>query len=374
MNTATRQETDAVQALAAYPVAELPREATSTSALVLDAASMDSMMRVAELMASGRSTVPAHLQKNPADCMAVVMQSMQWRMNPFAVAQKTHLVSGTLGYEAQLVNAVINTMAPTKDRIHYEWFGPWERIVGKFKTIVSKTKMDESGRPKEYRVPAWEAKDEEGLGVRVWATLKGETEPRELTLLMAQARTRNSTLWADDPKQQIGYLAVKRWARLYTPDVILGVYTPDEFDEPQPKNMGAAEVIRQDVPVALQQAAKEAAAKGVAAYQKFWADTGADNRKLLAELHPGLKQQAIDADRSRTVDTPATAAPAPVASATADQDPPAVTYASVMDKLLAAKNLDALFVAADWIAEVPEPGQRDELNAKFEELQAKFGG
>lgn len=48
--------------------------------------------------------------------------------------------------------------------------------------------------------------------------------------MLAQARTRNSTLWADDPRQQLAYLAVKRWARLYCPEVILGVYTIDELE------------------------------------------------------------------------------------------------------------------------------------------------
>jgi hypothetical protein len=37
------------------------------------------------------------------------MQAAQWGMNPFAVAQKTHVVNGTLGYEAQLVNAVVSS-------------------------------------------------------------------------------------------------------------------------------------------------------------------------------------------------------------------------------------------------------------------------
>lgn len=40
---------------------------------------------------------------------------------------------------------------------------------------------------------------------------------------------------ADDPRQQLAYLAVKRWSRLYCPDVILGVYTPDELEERQEK-------------------------------------------------------------------------------------------------------------------------------------------
>lgn len=203
---------------------------TSTTALVLSAENFESMMRVAEVMSTGKSTIPVHLRNNPGDCMAVIMQSMQWGMNPFAVAQKTHLVSGTLGYEAQLVTAVLNTRAPITGRLQYEWFGPWDRVIGKFEI-----KRGDKG---EYRVPGWKLADEEGCGVRVWATIKGEDAPRVLELLLAQARTRNSTLWADDPKQQLAYLASKRWSRLYCPDVILGVYTPEELEEiPREKNI-----------------------------------------------------------------------------------------------------------------------------------------
>ncbi|WP_404941622.1 RecT family recombinase [Pseudomonas danubii] len=201
----------------------LPHAATSTSALVLDGDSLDKMMRLADVMATGRATLPKHFYGNPADCLAVVMQSMQWKMNPFAVAQKTHLVNGVLGYEAQLVNAVITTCAPVLDRLHYEWFGAWEKVIGQF-TI-------KNGDKGEYRVPGWKLEDEKGLGVKVWATFRGEDEPRVLELLLAQARTRNSTLWADDPRQQLAYLATKRWSRLYCPDVILGVYSPDELEE-----------------------------------------------------------------------------------------------------------------------------------------------
>ncbi|KAE9648081.1 recombinase RecT [Pseudomonas sp. PB103] len=201
----------------------LPHAATSTSALVLDGDSLDKMMRLAEVMATGRATLPKHFNGNAADCLAVVMQAMQWKMNPFAVAQKTHLVNGVLGYEAQLVNAVITTCAPVLDRLHYEWYGAWEKVIGKF-TI-------KNGDKGEYRVPGWKLEDEQGLGVKVWATFRGEDEPRVLELLLAQARTRNSTLWADDPRQQLAYLATKRWSRLYCPDVILGVYSPDELEE-----------------------------------------------------------------------------------------------------------------------------------------------
>ncbi|WP_290654449.1 RecT family recombinase [Idiomarina sp.] len=203
---------------------QAPAEHRNTTDMVLDYQAMAQMSNLADMMANGRATVPQHLQGNPADCMAVIMQAAQWRMNPFAVAQKTHVVQGTLGYEAQLVNAVVCSSTKVKDSFHYEWFGDWTRVIGNF---VTKT----SQKGNQYQAPNWTAADEKGLGVRVWATLKGESEPRVLELLLSQAQVRNSTLWASDPKQQLGYLAVKRWARLYAPDVILGVYSSDELQE-----------------------------------------------------------------------------------------------------------------------------------------------
>lgn len=293
---------------------------TSSSALILDSASMDSMMRLADHMAKGRSTIPDHLKGSSSDCMAVVMQAIQWKMNPYAVAQKTHLVNGTLGYEAQLVNSVVQSSGVTQDRFSYEWFGAWENVIGKTKVVdvPAKGTKGSADYKKEYqfRVPDYDMRAEEGLGIRVSATLKGETEPRVLTLLLVQASVRNSPLWASDPKQQLAYLAVKRWARLFTPDVILGVYTPDELEEIAPpakaKNMGDADVIPK-VPAALLAEAEAAAKKGVSEYQKFWSATGQENRKLLAPQHEGFKATAIDADSARTVDVTPTDAAKPAA-------------------------------------------------------------
>lgn len=207
----------------------------SSVALLMDMASMERLERIADIMASGKTTVPQHLRGSKGDCFAVAMQSMQWGMNPFSVAQKTHLVNGTLGYEGQLVAAVINNSRVVQDRFKFEWFGPWERVIGKF--IIKR------GEKGEYRVPGWSFADEDGCGIRVSATLKGEKQPRVLELLLAQARVRNSTQWADDPKQQLAYLGQKKWARLYAPDVILGVYTPDEFEQPEEIHMGPADVV-----------------------------------------------------------------------------------------------------------------------------------
>lgn len=188
-----------------------PQETQVSAMSALDIMMNETVMvrieSMAARMATSKITTPKHLQGNEGDCMAIIMQAMQWGMNPYAVAQKTHLVNGTLGYEAQLVNAVITARAPVKERLHFEWYGDWSKVNGK-----------------DDKSP--------NLGIRVSATLRGENEPRVIDISMAQVGpVRNSPLWGADPRQQIAYLATKRWARLYCPDVILGVYTPDEVIE-----------------------------------------------------------------------------------------------------------------------------------------------
>lgn len=187
-----------------------PSATIGTAAAIFSPEGMDRLVRFATLMADSKATVPAHLAGKPADCLAVTMQAAQWGMNPFAVAQKTHVVNGTLGYEAQLVNAVVSSSNLLATRLNYRWDGDWTKVNGK---------TDKSPN----------------LTVTVSAVLKGEADARELTISMAQAGVRNSPLWEQDPRQQLAYLCVKRWARLHAPDVLLGVYTPDELQETAPR-------------------------------------------------------------------------------------------------------------------------------------------
>ncbi|EPV2225092.1 RecT family recombinase [Escherichia coli] len=187
-----------------------PGATLGTAAAIFSPDGMNQLVRFAELMSQSKATVPKHLEGKPADCLAVTMQAAQWGMNPFAVAQKTHVVNGTLGYEAQLVNAVVSSSSLLATRLNYRWSGDWSNVNGK---------TDKSPN----------------LTVTVSAVLKGEAEPRELTISMAQAGVRNSPLWEQDPRQQLAYLCTKRWARLHAPDVLLGVYTPDELQETAPR-------------------------------------------------------------------------------------------------------------------------------------------
>lgn len=199
---------------------EQANSSATTGALLLNTNNLEQMYRAAEMMSSARVTMPKHLAGSPGDCLAIMMQAMQWGMNPFAVAQKTHLVNGTLGYEAQLVNAVVSSSSLLASRIDYEFEGDWKDVKGK---------TDKS----------------DSLAVTVSATLRGEQQPRCLRVSMAQAGVRNSPNWESDPRQQLAYLATKKWARLHAPDVLLGVYTPDELATVPERHMGNVEEVVQ---------------------------------------------------------------------------------------------------------------------------------
>lgn len=241
--------------------------------LMMNPAIMDALYKFAQVMAESKFTVPKHLQGNVGDCLAVAMQATLWGMHPFTVAQKTHQVGGTLGYEAQLVNAVVQNSGAIIGRFHYEYQGEGAR-----------------------------------LQCRVGAIPRGESEIVWGEWLSSESvTTKNSPLWKTNPKQQLGYLQVKNWARAFTPGAILGVYTPDEMEDipvQRPKDITPrAEAIAATVetaPAALIDAMRSAAEEGVAAYQEAWTQLTKEQRKSLAAYHERNKEIASAADAERT--------------------------------------------------------------------------
>lgn len=351
----------------------------SAGTLLMNDNSMDKLERLADLMASGRATVPGHLKGSKGDCFAICLQSMQWGMNPFAVAQKTHLINGTLGYEAQLVAAVINNSGLLKERLKFEWSGPWEKIIGKFKQVESRTKKDDNGLPKKYIVPDWSIADEQGLKVKVWATLKGESQPRVLELLLTQARTRNSTLWTEDPKQQLAYLAEKRWGRLHTPDVILGVYTPDELHQPGEHFMGMADVVEpgDGAPAPTETASQVEPAKPESFYPQAdfeknlpqWVNVVTSGRKTLDAMLTFVQSKAnLSPEQIKTLTDAAGQAQANTVDVQAKVVPggPAVNPETLLAEMQAASTCDQLYERAALIDAVPDAEQRKRLSDAFD--------
>lgn len=188
---ADRMDTDTIRDIQAT----LP--AGSARALFMPQ-SMGEVMELAKMMSLATGAVPPHLRGKPGECLAVAMQALRWGMDPFAVANKSYFVNDRLAYEAQLVNAVVNTQAPVLERPHIEWQGEGDKMV-----------------------------------CRVSAMIKGETKPKEVEQPINTITVKNSPLWKQAPRQQLAYYATRLWARLYAPEVLLGVYTPDELTEDQ---------------------------------------------------------------------------------------------------------------------------------------------
>lgn len=315
-----------VQAEYPVPAPTASSQLPSVQSMVFDLAAYDQMERLAKLMASGRSTVPDHLKGNVADCFAIVMKAMQWKMDPFAVAEKTFQVGGKLGYEGQLVHAVLLNSGILDGRPTSRYFGEWGKVVGKF--TIKESKPDPAKpnkKPGQYRVPAWTMQDEVGLGIVFSATIKGEADPREREVLLAEAQTRNSTLWATDPKQQLFYFATRVWARMNAPEVLLGVYTREELEaglvdineaperagKPAPRRQSsAAEVAQRNTQTVVIDANDEAkreriladmeikAEEGMEALAGAWNKLPPEDRKLMGSLPTSLRTKAMAADKA----------------------------------------------------------------------------
>ena len=169
--------------------------ALSSSTGGLGFANAGEAMEFAKLMALSQVAVPKHLRGNPGACLAVVIQSVEWRMSPYAVANKSYSVNDRLAYESQLVQAVILQRAPIKGRFRFSFTGEG----AKRRCRVEVTTKD--GDVVEYTTPEIE-----------------------------KIPVKNSPLWKGDPDQQMTYYAGRALCRRHFPDVLLGVYTPEEIE------------------------------------------------------------------------------------------------------------------------------------------------
>jgi hypothetical protein len=175
--------------------------AERTSFGVEGAINVDSLPQVVEfakLMCQAQQGVPKPFRNQPGLCLAVAMQALRWRMDPFGVCQNAYVVNDKVAYEAKVIKAAIDLNAPLVEPLDFQYSGSGETrscaCIGKFKShdgkVVSRT----------YETP----------------TL-GKITPK------------NSPLWKNDPDQQLAYFAARAWGRRFTPGVMLGVVSKDEM-------------------------------------------------------------------------------------------------------------------------------------------------
>jgi len=157
--------------------------------------SLAELMDFGQVMAKAGPMVGKAFRDAPGACVAVTMQAMRWNMDPFAVSQKAYVTGDNVAYEAQLVNAVILSNAPMARRPQYTFSG--------------------EGNKRRCKVTIW---------------LRGEPEALEYET-PEETPIGNSPLWKKDRDQQLSYYAIRAWARRHMPELIMGVYTPDELQD-----------------------------------------------------------------------------------------------------------------------------------------------
>lgn len=161
---------------------------------MLAPANMEQAMKLAEMM-SGAKLVPVHLQGKSADCLLVIEQASRWKMSPFAVAQCTSVIQGKLMYEGKLVAAVVNANGGLEERLSFDYKGTGETRA-----------------------------------ITVSGKFRGEKDPRTVDVALKDVKTANS-MWQKQPDQQLMYSGTRAWARRHAPELMLGVYSPEEFDQ-----------------------------------------------------------------------------------------------------------------------------------------------
>jgi hypothetical protein len=206
--TATRTRTQLAVVEAPQAGAVAPYQPPASG--MFDPAMFDQMWRVAKvivasslvpetLRTSGTSGTKANLplEEVQANVFLVVNQAFRWGMDPFAVIGSASVVHGRLMWEGKLVAAVIKALAGV--RLSYSF-------------------NDKTG---------------DGFGVTVSGTLPGETEPRTISGTVGDWKTTGTNSpWGrpGNHPRQLCYRGAREFGRIHTPEVMLGIYTDDEFE------------------------------------------------------------------------------------------------------------------------------------------------
>lgn len=196
----------------------LPREGMSPALLImLNPRLMQQAKLIATYLCKADGMVPRHLLGKPEACFAVVSRAITWKLDPWAVANSTFATpDGKVGFEGKLVAAILENSGRLVGAPRYEHYGDWSKVKGKFKIVAG------DGNKKKA-VATYTDEDTAGLGVTVIAQIQGEAEPRQWSIDMDQCQPKFSTLWATDPKTQICYTAIRRFASTVAAGILMGI-------------------------------------------------------------------------------------------------------------------------------------------------------
>jgi hypothetical protein len=160
---------------------------------------------------SSSTLVPKEFQGNPANCLIALNMAQRLKADPFMVMQSLDIIHGRPSFRAQFLIAMVNSSGR---------FTPLQfRMTGEGATRAC---------------------------VAHCQTIKGEAvEGPEISMAMAKAEgwlTKSGSKWQTMPELMLRYRAAAFFARLYAPDITLGMATTEELRDSNEREIQAAVV------------------------------------------------------------------------------------------------------------------------------------
>ena len=177
-----------------------------TDTLILrENAAFELLQRQAKMFAAS-SLVPKEFQGNIANCAIGINIAKRLGADPFMVLQNIDIIHGRPSFRASFLIAMVNS-------------------AGRFEPLQFKMEGDE-GKPNRSCI-AWTKSKPDGT------LLEGP----KITLEMAKAEgwsTKSGSKWLTMPELMLRYRASAFFARLYAPDITLGMMTAEEAQDTPP--------------------------------------------------------------------------------------------------------------------------------------------
>lgn len=163
-------------------------------------APVEDIKRMASMLSKSGVLVPKAFRGQFDLCLGITYQAALWKMDPVAVCKKAYVVNDQIGYEAQLINALILPHLDDLPDYKYEGTAKQSRQC----TVTARYK---------------------GQIISVQSPQTSVIHPK------------NSPLWKTDEDQQLAYYTIRALARRHLPHIIMGVYAVDEIQRVQIKDI-----------------------------------------------------------------------------------------------------------------------------------------
>jgi RecT family len=174
----------------------------------------------AKMMAVSGTHLPKYLRGNVGGCLAVTMKSIHWGMDPFEVANKSYEVNDRIGWESQLLHAVIEARASLVERLNCSYDG---------ELVFADIEMTDEETGEKFVRQVVNLR-ESTRTCTVFGRFIGDSADRSYTSpLVKFIKTTGSPLWKADTDQQLFYYSSRAWARKWAPDILMGAYSREEL-------------------------------------------------------------------------------------------------------------------------------------------------